>query len=391
MSSALNPAAVTLTLVSWLTDVCHEFSGAATVSAGKLDAIAAGTTSTNLFLYQIEKNPGYASFDLATRNSKGEVVAKPLTAIDLSYLVSFSGQNEQASNALMGYVIRAIHGMPGLSRARIQAAIAGTPIAAATLADQEPAIKLTMPSISLDELSKIWGMFSGSNYCLSIHLCASTVVLESDFDPEPALPVRSFAPGVVPNLGPSLESVVSKGLTAADGIETGATLVISGKNLGAPGLQIKLDSGESLTPTPILSPIGAVEVTLPASVPAGIRQLGAETITPNGPLTSGILPFVLRPKLASATKTTAKNVRLVFTPSIGVNQSASAVFSLVGGSTSDQFRIDLPSSGRPFVQAVVDCAAIPNGRYFVRLRVDGAESLLSFHDTNPTIRPEVTL
>lgn len=392
MSSAFNPAAVTITLKNWLLGICHAVDSSSDVTTVKLDSIGTAKPTTNLFLYQVEANPGYASFDLPARRSDGSLATKPLIAINLSYLVSFSASSELAANVLMGAVVRAIHAHPGLSRNQITTAVAtDTSLSTATLADQKEAIKLSMPPISLDELSKIWGMFSGSKYSLSIHLQVTTIILESDFDPEPALPVRRFTPSVIPNLGPAIEAISIKGGKPIDPIETGATLVLQGHDLQQAGLKIRLDTGDELTPTSSTEVPGAIEVVLPATVPAGLRQLCTEIPSNAHTLSSATVPFILRPKLNSATVKPGKKVELKFDPIIGVSQNAQAIFSLTTGGIADQHSIDLPSAGRPFSKATVDCSTFPAGKYIVRLRVDGAESLLAFFDVAPTVRPEVTL
>ncbi|MDR3692467.1 MAG: DUF4255 domain-containing protein [Fimbriimonas sp.] len=399
MSSALNPAAVTRTLRDWLFGVCHAIDSGSDVSMVRPDKISTAKPTVNLFLYQIEHNPGYAGGDLGTRRSDGSLAKRPTTAINLSYLVSFAASSEIASNNLMGAVVLAIHAHPGLTRSQIAASIAADPLLdGATLATQTEAIKLSMPQISLDELSKIWGMVTGAQFWLSIHVLATTVILESDSDPEAALPVRGFSAAALPSFGPSIDSIWSKGHRVSDPIETGATLVLKGANLLQPGtnilnagLTLTLDSGETIVPTKSADVPDAIEAILPSSVPAGLRQLGAQFTSSGHTVTSGIFPFLLRPILASATVLPGNNVQLVFTPSISADQAAFAVFSLLSGDFADQHRIELPSAGRPYLTATVDCSGFPAGDYIVRLRVDGAESLLQFQSVAPKVQPVVTL
>jgi len=392
MSSLLNPAAVTVTLRDWLLEVCHDVDSGSDVTMVRPDKISIIKPTVNLFLYQIEQNPAYTGFDLATRRGDGTLAKKPLTAINLSYLVSFAASTELASNMLMGAVVLALHAHPGLTRTQITASVAGeSTLTGATLATQPEAIKLSMPPISLDELSKIWGMVNGAQFWLSIHVLASTVVLESDFDPESALPVRRFTASAVPSLGPTIDSIAAKGRPITDPIETGATLVLRGTNLLKAGLKVHFDTDETVVPTNSADVVGALEVVPPATVPMGLRQLRLDSTSGSHTVSSGVFPFVLRPKLASAVIKPGKKVELTFSPAIKASDTAVAVLSLLTGDFGDQHRVELPAVGRPFTKATIDCSTFPAGDYIVRLRVNDAESLLAFQDVAPKVQPVVTL
>jgi hypothetical protein len=151
-----------------------------------------------LFLYQVTPNAALRNLDLPTRDSNGQrVVQRPQIALDLHYLFSFYGDDEKLEpQLLMGEVMRDIHARPMLSRQTIAAIINNIGDAARKQIIQDSEIgssielvKFTPSVLSLDDMFKLWSVFSQTPYVLSVAYQATVVLIEAEESPQTALPV----------------------------------------------------------------------------------------------------------------------------------------------------------------------------------------------------------
>jgi hypothetical protein len=151
-----------------------------------------------LFLYQVTPNTALRNLDLPTRDSNGQrVVQRPQIALDLHYLFSFYGDDEKLEpQLLMGEVMRDIHARPMLGRQTIAAIINNIGDAARKQIIQDSEIgssielvKFTPSVLSLDDMFKLWSVFSQTPYVLSVAYQATVVLIEAEESPQTALPV----------------------------------------------------------------------------------------------------------------------------------------------------------------------------------------------------------
>ena len=198
MSSHLAVATVTATLR-------RRLQAAIVVDVPDVDATVTTTRPTdtkngggpapgvNIFLYQVTANPAWRNADLPSRSADGRLVQRPQVALNLDYLLSFSGDEAQlVPQRLLGSVVRAMHVQPVLNRALIQETIEDPSLPYlqdATLADQVEPVKFTPITLSMEEVSKLWSVFLHTPYALSVTYQASVVLIESDDTPQPAAPV----------------------------------------------------------------------------------------------------------------------------------------------------------------------------------------------------------
>ena len=79
------------------------------------------TTGLNLFLYQISQNPHRSNDDLPTRSSDGVTVQRPVTPIELYYLLSCYGDDRTLEpQRVLGSAFAFLHAQPQLTRRSLE-------------------------------------------------------------------------------------------------------------------------------------------------------------------------------------------------------------------------------------------------------------------------------
>lgn len=401
MSNPLAIAAVTATLSQYLSGVAADPTLAGTVvTVHPPDrARVAGTTGRqlNLFLYQVTPNAGWRNMDLRIRDDSGSLVNQPVLALDLHYLLTAYGQNDDELDAhhLIAYAMSLIHDRSVITPAQIRAAIAAQPeVADSDLADQFEMIKLCPHVLTEDELFKLWSAFQ-IHYRLSVAYEASVVLIERPVPTRVALPVLKPQVFALPMHRPVINAV------SPSILPPGGTLAIQGYNLkGDTGTAVEVHFSETVVP---VSPTVDTEltVTLPANLQAGIntvqvvQQLNfgtAQAPDPHRGFASNLLPFILTPLITTPepiNATRGGTLTLTVTPPIGRLQ---AVMLLL----SDQaLAIPARPTTGPATITTLDFpipATFPAGTYLLRVQVDGAASQLTVDPTsNQFTGPTVTV
>lgn len=191
MSNYLAIAATTATLKHLLNDAIVSIginANVDTVGPAALNADS-GKAGINLFLYQVTTNAALRNIDLPTRRSDGSLSKRPQLALNLNYLLTFYGKEDELEpQRLLGAAVSLLHECPVLKRETIETVIEkrGHPdpgISASDLADQPEFIKFTLLSLDLEELSKLWSVFFQTSYSLSVAYQASVVLIEGRYTP----------------------------------------------------------------------------------------------------------------------------------------------------------------------------------------------------------------
>jgi Pvc16 N-terminal domain len=360
------------------------------------------TPIVNIYLYQVTPNTAYRNEELPTRRSDGSLVRRPQAALDLHYIFTFHGSDDQlVPQRLLGAVVTTLQTQPLLSRDDINTAITHNAfLKDSTLPDQVERIKFTPTALSLEEFSKLWSVFFQVEYNLSLAYQASVVLMESDVTPQEAPPVAASNLYVVALRWPRVDRVIA--LSGADDpIAAGSTLRIIGKQLRGADTVVLIEGAEripgSITDTEITLP-------LPPDVHAGVQSLQiAQRMamgTPPAPhrgVESNVAPFVLHPTIVQATaapdpkSSAAKritDITLQLTPKIGVGQRAVVVLSNPAANPPAAY-VSLPVvSAAESNQVTIPINGVPPGSYLVRVQIDGAESLLTMQGgvfTKPTV------
>jgi hypothetical protein len=427
MSSPLAIATVTAVLRDLLNNglIDHNIVGAlgsnVTVSAVPPDTIPVGGTNAksqlNLFLHQVSPNAALRNSGLPSRDSRGARLGNPPLALDLHYLLTAYGAEELHSEILLGYGMYLMHERPVLDRKAIRAAVAGTTVdtsilplayqalSAADLADQLEQIKITPVSMATEEMSKLWSAMQ-AHYRPSAAYSISVVLIEADKATRSALPVLTRGPrdgttgretgitataGLVPPY-PGLTRVEppKKQLAAVPG----DSIILHGHHLNGSNLEARFY--HPLLGDPITVPIGInvnsdkVSVTLPNDAAASIGwppgnwtvELAVQRPGETKLRISNSLPMMLAPILdipvSNASRdagTGAVTIHLVFTPELRQSQQ---VRLAAGGHEALPSNLSSQTGTLDFVYP-----ELPANNQWLRLRVDGVDSLLVNREKQP--------
>jgi hypothetical protein len=405
MSNFLAIATVTATLRQLLTDAVNPLS--ATVGTARPDVTGADgppNPAVNIYLYQVAPNAAYRNEDLPTRRSDGQLVHRPQAALDLYYLLTFYGNDgDLEPQRLLGAVVRTLHAQPILTRKRIQDTInnaAFTYLTKSDLADAVEQVKFTPLSLSIDDMSKLWSVFFQTHYALSVAYQAAVVLIESQATPETALPVRARNVYAVPFQQPFIEQVGSAAGAGAP-LVAGGTLRLLGQHLRGERTRVRIGDVEA---TPVPSDVTETRLDISLNAPpfpadklrAGVQ--GVQVVQPrllgtppaeHAGFESNVAAFVLHPTI-TVNASTSTNIDLTVDPKVGARQRV--VLLLNEDTTVDPgaYTFAAPPRNADSAALSILISGVPAGTYFVRLQVDGAESLLELHP-GPNFGPTVTI
>jgi hypothetical protein len=406
MSNYLAIATVSAALKQVLATPVSNSVGNASVHFGRPDTNPQQTPLVNIYLYQVTPNATYRNADVPTRRVDGTLVQRPQAALDLHYLLTFQGDDEQLEpQRLLGAVVTALQNQPLLSTADITNAVTNFGfLAGSGLESQVERVKFTPAALSLEEFSKLWSVFFQVEYRLSVAYQASVVLLESDVTPQSAPPVLARNLYVTPFRSPRIDQVISQA-GAEQPIVTGSTLLIRGAQLQGP-ITLVLLGGVERAPTTLSDT--QITYLLPADVHAGVQGLqvvqktllGTPAVAHRG-FESNVMPFVLRPTVTvqsvvlvptppTSPKRTAVTVQVV--PNIGVGQRAILLLNNAAASPPTAYSSPATIATADTNQITFQIENVPSGNYLVRAQIDGAESLLTADaNTNSLTGPTVPM
>jgi len=420
MSSPLALAAVTAVLRDLLNNglIDHDITGAlgsnVTVTALPPDTIAVDAANArpqlNLFLHQVTPNAGWRNEGLPSRAGGGARLSNPPLALDLHYLLTAYGAAELQSEVLLGYAMHLLHETPVLDRQAIRTALAGGTVdgsilppafqalAAADLADQVEQIKIIPETLSTEEMSKLWSAMQ-AHYRPTAAYHLSVVLIEAQRATRGALPVLTRGPrdpvsgrerGVVAGAGlippyPMLTDVALPNRQVA--AQQGDAISLQGHNLEGNAVRVRFEHPRLANPIEINLGNNAngerLAVTLPADAaahaawPPGpwdvtvILQRPGETVDRS----TNTLSMLLAPRLDIPASTAVRDagsgavtISLVFTPEVRPGQKVNLN---AGGHEALPSNLTAQTGSLDFL--FPELAA---GQQWLRLRVDGANSLL---------------
>jgi hypothetical protein len=424
MSNALAIASVTAVLKDLLDNavIDHSLSTVVgdrvTITTLPPDRIRAGgneIVQLNLFLYNVAPNQGWRNVGLPSRNNEGQRLTNPPLAIDLYYLLSAYGREDFDGEILLGYAMQTLHEMPVLTRDAIRKALepvspvdgSSLPegmkdLSASDLAEQVELIKITPHTISTEEISKLWSAFQ-ANYRPSVAYHVSVVLIESKYQTCSPLPVLSRGrpdlitgrdEGVItqPDLLPPFPTIQDvKPPDQQPAVRMGERLIVSGHHLDGDHATVRFTHARSLYSLELSasSDAASIEVIIPPDPAPGAVdpdspenpdnwQIGIYSIcgiisrTGHPERTTNELSVALAPFINSINlSVTDGTVELTLTcsPKVWKNQ----IVTLVVG--------DREITAEPVIPDKTDTlifrsASLLSGPQWVRLRVDGIESIL---------------
>lgn len=387
----------------------------AKVGTGRPEGAQNGTpeAGVNLFLYQVAPNAAWRNADLPARRADGSLQRRPQAALDLHYLLSFYGDEPKLeAQLLLGSVVRTLHTRSVLTRKMIQDTLADPLfgfLAESNLAESVESIKFTPSPLSLEDLSKLWSVFFQTPYALSFAYQGTVVLIESEAEPQIALPVRARNVYAVPFRQPTIERILSREgavapVVADQPIYARYTLILAGKQLRGDLTRVRID-GTEMEPGEVDD--ARVSVTLPGDLRPGVHSVQvvqyAQIGTPPAPhpgFESNVVAFDLNPKITASVSNPQGSgdaprrvdIRIGFDPKVGKSQRVVLMlneyrppadrparaysFAVPPREASDP---DANSDESSSIQ--VHASGLRPGTYMVRVQVDGARSPLRFSGT----------
>lgn len=396
MSNALAIAAVTSTLRFLLENAIQAdpaLSG--TLVTTKPPDKARGTNTgrqLNLFLYQPQPNAAFRNGEIPHRAIPGETGTPPL-ALNLFYLTTAYGEEQRAdeevmSHHLLGRAMSTLHDHPLLGADEIRNALPDN-----DLYQQIERVRITLQPMTVDELSKLWSAFQ-TPYRLSSFYQVAVVLIESTRQLRAPLPVLTRGRddrGVIsqPSLIPPYPAIDQLTLPAKqNAIRLGETMVINGHHLDGVTVRVRLNSAPQSQQLPeprFLAPepdttsteINVILPDQPAEWIAGIYLLAVVVRKPDETedRVTNELPLLLAPRITAiapnpASRDGAGNIALTITcsPRIGPEQRVSLLLG--------DRQIRAGARAAPTDTLSFSLTGVAPGDYFLRLRVDGVDSLL---------------
>ena len=422
MSNALAIAALTAVLKDLLynglidRNVSGTLGTSVTVSALPPDRVKTGTsdpTQLNLFLYHVAPNPGWRNADLPARNGRGERLSNPPLALDLFYLLTAYGKQDFETEILLGYAMQLLHETPVLTRDAVRRSLSPTSpvgggllppplssLVAAELADQVELIKLAMQPMNAEETSKLWSAIQ-SNYRASVAYQATVVLIESARPAKSPLPVLTRGPddqGAIvrpeavapPPPFPTLLAVTPPNRQPA--IRPGDLLAIEGHNLAGDSIAVRFANPRLAAPNSETPQPGGTATNLTVRIPdapadwvAGLYRMSATVRRTGRPdQTTNELALALAPVIVGISPNPAArdaNGRVTLTVTCKPQVRPQQRVSLFLGDR------EVPAQPHPSPTGTLTfrVGAAPPGQHWVRLRVDGVDSLLVDRSATPPV------
>lgn len=364
-----------------------------------------GTPIVNIYLYQVAPNAALRNSDLPTRSPAGDLVQRPVAALDLHYLFTFTGKEEELEpQRLLGSVVRTLHAQPFLTPALINAvktAATSVPpkhpaLATTDLADQVERVKFVPLPMNLEELSKLWSVFFQTPYALSVAYQASVVLIEPEVTPISALPVLDRDIAVSLYRRPVIDEIVSAADAGAPILPT-SPIAIIGRDLLGDVTRVRLAGSDrgpvDGSPVRLLFDLSSVPN---ADLRAGVQtvQVAHRTLLGSPPaehlgVESTVATFALHPTVSAPNLAAGPAITLSLDLTIGPRQDVQLalldattearthLFPAVPR-TADTKNLSFPISG------------VPAGAHILQVFVDGADSVLKRNAAGKLTGPKVT-
>lgn len=366
----------------------------------------------NLFLYHILPNAAWRNMDNPSRVKSGETGVPPL-ALNLYYIITAYHREtadlvEITTHNLLGCSMRILHDHPLLGPDEIRLALPNN-----DLHTQIERVRITLQPLSLEEMSKLWMMFQ-TRYRTSAAYEVAVVLIDSSSPARTPLPVltRGKDDSGIPaqsNLVPPIPTLLDLKLPLQPSALPGDDLILTGHDLHPEDKANVSDTKIDNTKTTIrftnpnwMQPLELVpkseatstqvSVTLPtppanAKVqwPAGFYTLAVafkdtkdRLVTTTNELSFSLAPRIIDKSISAVRNPASKAVTITLncSPAVGATQHAAL---LLGDSQVLADPPPTPASNAPVLprdQLSFQVGNFVAGDYFVRLRVDGVDSLL---------------
>lgn len=348
----------------------------------------------NLFLYQILPNAAWRNMNIPSQVAPGETGNPPL-ALTLHYLLTAFGKDNDTTlpygHHLLGKAMSILYDHALLGPDEIRAATAAS-YPDSDLDKQVERVRITLQPMSLEEISKLWtGLVT--QYRLSVGYEVSVALIDSTQPKKTPLPVLARGAG---DKGVTLQASLISPFPALAQIQfpnsqtsarLGDVIVLTGNQLD--GTSVGLQFNHPLWTNPVEVPPQAggtaIQVSVqipnaPTTWPAGFYTVGLLVQRPGESYrrSTNQLSFSLAPKVTVAPASSA-GPNIAYTancsPEVWPGQRASL---LVG----DQ-EVLADAHATQTASLTFRAQNLSKGAFFIRLRVDGVDSLLVNRSLTP--------
>lgn len=193
MSNHLTIAVITAAIQELVQVAVQKVRPGAIVRVGPPRPVAPCTEEVDIYLYQISPNAQLRNDDLPQRAADGMLTRQPTAAIRLHYLIAFAGEDQLATETMLGCVVSVLHALPVLTGKELGAIVSARGshpyLQESDLPYQQERVKLTPEYLSLDELSKLWTVFFQLAHRPSLQYVVSPVLIDMDLRPFKTPPV----------------------------------------------------------------------------------------------------------------------------------------------------------------------------------------------------------
>jgi Pvc16 N-terminal domain len=356
----------------------------------------ASANQLNLFLYQILPNAAWRNMNIPNQVAPGETGSPPL-ALTLHYLLTAFGKDNDTTlpygHHLLCKAMSILYDHALLGADEIRSATSAS-FPGSNLDKQVERVRITLQPMSLEEISKLWtGLVT--QYRLSVGYEVSVALIDSTQAKKTPLPVLTRGAGdkgvlsqasLIPPF-PALDQIQFPNLQTS--ARLGDSLVLTGNNLD--GTSVGLVFNHPLWSAPVEIPPQsggtATQVTViipnsPASWPAGFYTVSLLVQRPTETYrrATNQLSFALAPKITIAPASAAgPNINYTVTCSPEVRPEQSAALLL-----GDQEVVVQPHATQT-ASLSFQAQNLSAGDYFVRLRIDGVDSLLVNRAVTPPV------
>lgn len=399
MSNPLALAAVTLTLQAVLNGVTADPDLTDTTVTILPPDTARGTNNANqlnLFLYQVLPNAAWRNMNIPSQVAPGETGNPPL-ALTMHYLLTAFGRDNDTTlpfgHQLLGRAMSILYDHAVLGPDEIRSATAVS-LPGSDLDKQVERVRITLQPMSLEEISKLWSGLV-TQYRLSVGYEVSVALIESTLPKKTPLPVLTRGagdkgvtsqPSLIPPF-PAIDAILFP--NAQTSARLGDTIVLTGNNLDGTNVGLVFSHPLLTAPIEIAPQPGGTSTQVPVAIPnqpatwpAGFYTVRLLVQRPGetSRRATNELSFAVAPRIAVA-PATAAGPNITYTVTCGPEAWPDQGAVLLLG--------DREVAAQPHVTQTATLTFpaqnLSAGDYFVRLRVDGVDSLLVNRAVTPPV------
>ena len=401
MSNALGIAAVTATLQHLIEKGIEPEGAGISVTTRPPDKARTGGNApnqVNLFLYQTTPNGAWRNMDIPRQVRPGETGHPPLP-LNLYYLITAYGENDDdvRGHRLLGRAMSALDDFPVLGSDEINQIL----LPESGLREQVERVRISLQPLSLDEMSKLWTTFQ-TQYRISAAYQVSALLIESTRPTRAPLPVlkrgeQDRGVTAVAGAAPSLREIRTP--LSQPSVRLGENVVLIGDQLTTVDTVVRFTSLRLVAPVE-LPPVtgdmaGEIRVHFPDktedpnaltrwtpgffTVALVTRHSGVPAMVSNE-LALAIAPQITVTPLRAAAGTV--NLTITCEPRLVTDQR---ILLLFGDRQVGPQTVTTPANPSQPTTLTFVVPHVVAGRYLVRLRVDGVDSIpVVYVGTPPT-------